>query len=392
MDIQKEMIRYSDEIREIRRAIHRHPELGNEEWHTAELIERHLRDLGIETKRLLDTAVVGLLRGGGDAGSGCGSGKRRTVALRADMDALPVQEMTGAEFSSEIDGRMHACGHDVHMAAALGAAGLLSDHRNQLKGDVVFLFQPDEEGSGGAERMIAAGCMDGVEAVFGAHVDPDLPSGHIGIRYGKFYAASDMFRVIAEGVSSHGAQREKGRDALAAAAEMVTALIGLPAKITDDKCVLTVGRMESGTAGNIMPGEAVFEGIIRTLGPETREAMETAFRSTVAEIAGARGVKAQIKYRKSYPGIVNDDGMSALAERAAKKAFGSQRVKRIGDPLMTTEDFGYYLGEAPGCFYHIGAGCSKPLHNPAFLPDEEAAVRLAVMHAAVVLEYLDCPD
>ena len=266
----KELVsEYSEEIMGLRETIHRHPEMGNKEYRTAELIESYLGSLEIETERLTDTAVKGVLRGN------CGG---RTVALRADMDALPVDEATGAAFASEVSGVMHACGHDVHTAAVLGAARILSEMRDHLDGTVVFLFQPDEEGNGGAERMIKEGCMEGVDAVFGAHVSPDLPVYRIGVRYGKFYAASDMFTVVVTGRSSHGAMREKGVDALGADAEMVTALLKLPRQITDDKCVLTVGRMISGTAGNIMPGSAEFEGIIRTLGPDTRAAMEKAAR------------------------------------------------------------------------------------------------------------------
>ena len=167
---------YSEEIMGLRETIHRHPETGNKEYSTADLIENYLGGLGIETERLLDTAVKGVLQGhSGD----------RTVALRADMDALPVDEATGAAFASEVPGVMHACGHDVHTAAALGAARILSEIKDDLDGNVVFLFQPDEEGRGGAERMITEGCMEGVDAIFGAHVSPDMPAGNIGVRYGK---------------------------------------------------------------------------------------------------------------------------------------------------------------------------------------------------------------
>lgn len=375
----KELVsEYAEEIMGMRETIHRHPEMGNKEYKTAELIENYLGSLGIMTERLLDTAVKGVLRGNGGG---------RTVALRADMDALPVHEATGAAFASGVPGVMHACGHDVHTAAALGAARILSGMRDDLDGDVVFLFQPDEEGRGGAERMIKEGCMEGVDAVFGAHVSPDLPAGRIGVRYGKFYAASDMFTVTVTGRSSHGAVREKGIDALGAAAEMVTALLKLPRKITDDKCVLTVGRMNSGTAGNIMPGSAEFEGIIRTLGPQTRIAMEKSFRETVQEIAGRTGTEVSIDYIHSYPGIVNNDEMTALAEQTAIAQFGEDRVCRIGEPIMTTEDFGCFLDEAPGTFYHIGAGCEEPLHSESFLPQEDVVLKLAEMHAAAVMAY-----
>ena len=380
----KELVsKHSEEIMGLRETIHRHPELGNREYRTADLIESYLGSLGIETERLLDTAVKGVLRGNSGG---------RTVALRADMDALPVKEATDAAFASEVSGVMHACGHDVHTAAALGAARILSEMRDDLDGNVVFLFQPDEEGRGGAERMIKEGCMEGVDAVFGAHVSPDLPAGRIGIRYGKFYAASDMFTVAVTGKTSHGAVREKGIDALGAAAEMVTALLKLPWQITDDKCVLTVGRMNSGTAGNIMPGSAEFEGIIRTLGPQTRMAMENAFCRTAHEIADRTGTEVSIDYIHSYPGVVNNEEMTALAEQAAITQFGRDRVCRIDEPIMTTEDFGCFMDEAPGAFYHIGAGCEKPLHSESFLPKEDVVIKLAEMHAAVVTVYLKKGD
>ena len=371
--------KYSEEIIGLRETIHRHPEIGNKEYRTADLIESYLISLGIETERLLDTAVKGVLHGNSGG---------RTVALRADMDALPVDEATGAAFASEVPGVMHACGHDVHTAAALGAARMLSEIRDDLDGNAVFLFQPDEEGRGGAERMITEGCMEGVDAVFGAHVSPDIPAGSIGVRYGKFYAASDMFSVVVTGRSSHGAVREKGIDALGAAAEMVTALLKLPGQITDDKCVLTVGRMSSGTAGNIMPGSAEFEGIIRTLGPQTRTAMEKAFCRTAYEIAEKTGTEVSIDYLHSYPGVVNDEEMAAFAEQTAIAQFGADSVCRIEEPIMTTEDFGYFMDEAPGAFYHIGAGCEEPLHSERFLPREDVVIKLAEMHAAVVRAYL----
>ncbi len=377
--IRNELTESSDEIRRLREDIHSHPELGNNEFRTADLIESYLNSLDITTKRVLGTAVIGTLRGqtGG-----------RTVALRADMDALPLTEITGADFASVYAGKMHACGHDVHTAALLGAARILSAHRDELEGNVVFLFEPDEEGRGGAARMIKEGCLEGADAVFGAHVTPDLPSGKIGVMYGKFYAASDTFRIVVNGRASHGAVREKGIDALAAAAEMVTALLALPGQITDDKCVLTVGKMNSGTAENIMPGFAELEGIIRTLGSETRAAMEEAFHRTVREIAGKTGTTVVIEYNHSHPGIVNNDEMTALAEKAAADLFGDEGVCRIDGPTMTTEDFGCFLNEAPGTFYHIGAGCEEPLHSSAFLPDDDVAIKLGGMHAAVVLGYL----
>lgn len=233
------------ELKTIREMLHRHPERGNEEFETAALIERTLAECGVGTERILNTAVVGTLKGALPG---------RTVALRADMDALPLEEQTGAPFASENPGVMHACGHDVHMTALLGAAKLLAARREKLHGTVRFLFEPDEEGNGGARSMTDAGCMEGVSAVFGAHVDPNLPAGKIGVRYGKFYAASDMITVTVFGKSAHGATPEKGIDALYAAVRMVDELKKLPAAVAVDRCVLTIGSFHAGTARNIVAG------------------------------------------------------------------------------------------------------------------------------------------
>ena len=367
------------ELAALRREFHRRPELGNREFETAARIERTLQGLGIETGRLLDTAVVGRLAGGLPG---------PTVALRADMDALPLTEATGVDFASEHPGVMHACGHDVHLAAALGAARLLAAHRAELPGAVVFLFQPDEEGDGGAARMIAAGALEGVDAVFGAHVSPDLPLGCVGVRAGKFYAASDTFRVTVHGKSAHGAEREKGVDALAAAAEMVGAVLALPEGFPGERSVVSVGTFQAGTAGNILAGTAEFTGILRTLGPDTRAEMKRRFAATVAKIAQKYGATADCGLRESYPGVVTDAAMTRLAQRAAADLLGAARVLEIAQPTMTTEDFGYFLQARPGTFYHIGAGCALPLHNPGFLPDEGAVVTAAATHAAVLTAFL----
>ena len=378
-DLLSDARRIAPELISLREELHRRPELGNREFATAERIEAYLADLGVETERVLGTSVIGRLRGGRPG---------PTAALRADMDALPLTEATGAPFSSENPGVMHACGHDIHMTAALGAAKLLAARRDELRGEVVFLFQPDEEGSGGARRMIEAGALEGVDAVFGAHVSPDLPLGCVGVRYGKFYAASDMFTVNVTGRSAHGAEREKGIDALAAAAAMVPELIALPERL-GERSVVTVGTLHAGTADNIIPGSAEMKGVVRTLGPEARQKMRAMLVDTVRDIARLHGAEAETLLRESYPGVVNDDGMTRLAEEAARSLLGPDRVRVIEKPTMTTEDFGYFLMERPGTFYHIGAGCSLPLHNPAFLPDGEAAVCAAAVHAAVITAFLN---
>lgn len=367
------------ELIELRQAFHRHPELGNHEYQTAARIEAWLQTCGIPTKRILATAVVGTLTGGLPGA---------TVALRADMDALPLQENTGADYASVIPGVMHACGHDVHMAAALGAAKLLAACREELPGTVLFLFQPDEEGSGGAQRMIDVGVLDDVDAVFGCHVSPDLPAGYVGVRYGKFYAASDTFCITLTGKSAHGAERENGVDALAAAAEMVTALLSLPKSFPQERSVVSVGTLHSGTAGNIISDRAELSGIIRTLGQENREAMRARFSRVIEALARRHGVGLDYELRRSYPGVVNDREMTRLVQDTASTLLGADRVRVIAEPTMTTEDFGYFLQKKPGSFYHVGAGCALPLHNTAFLPDEAAIITAAALHTAIIEAFL----
>ena len=370
---------YTNELYAIREEIHRHPELGNQEFRTANLIEKTLHNLGIETKRATETAIVGTLRGG-KPGS--------TVALRADMDALPLTEESGAEFASETSGVMHACGHDIHTTAALGAAMLLAEKRESLPGTVKFFFEPDEEGSGGAKRMIAAGCMDGVEAVFGAHVAPDLPEGVIGVRYGKFYAASDMFTVTLHGRSAHGAQPEKGIDALAAAAATISELHTLPSKYIADPAILSIGTMQAGTAGNIIADTATFSGIMRTLGPEDRTTLKKVFRETIEKVSESFGTTPEINIRESYAGIVNSEAETRHVQETAEALFGPENVRVLEQPTMTTEDFGYFIDAARGSFFHIGAGCSAPLHNSQFLPAPFTIIQLAALHADIIEQYL----
>ncbi|MCD8087005.1 MAG: M20 family metallopeptidase [Oscillospiraceae bacterium] len=372
-------------LTELRGRFHRRPELGDREYTTAGVIESALSHLDIGHERLLDTAVVGLLSGGRPG---------RTAAFRADMDALPIQEQTDAPFASVVPGCMHACGHDFHMTATLGAAALLAQCRERLPGNVKLLFQPAEEGIGGAERMIAAGCLENphVDAVFGCHVSPDLPAGTVGIRYGKFYAASNPFAIRFLGRSAHGAEPEKGADAIAAAST-VCALLALRQTLTEKNgpTVISVGIFQGGDAENIIAEHAHIQGIIRTLGPEARRQATAAVRQTALDAAEKYGVQADVHIRESYPGVVNHDNMSLLAERAARSLLGDSQVTVLSCPTMTTEDFGYFIENTPGCFYHFGVGGDYPLHSDHFLPDSRLLPLAAAAHAAVIWEYLTNP-
>ena len=359
----------------VRQTLHRTPELGNQEFKTSAYLRSILEPLGVIVENPFGTALCATLHG---------TKPGRTVALRADMDALAVTEATGAEFSSQAPGVMHACGHDIHMTAAVGAAILLAMHRKTLCGSVRFLFQPDEEGCGGAQRFVDAGCLHGVDAVFGAHVSPELPLGSVGIRYGKFYAASDTFSITIRGKSAHGAEPEKGIDALQAAAQLAVRLVSLRGALNGERCAVTVGTLQAGTAINVVADTAQLTGILRTLGPDSRVRMRTLVTDTAAEVAMQTGTQIDVQLCASYPGIVNDDGASRLVHEIAMQLLGKSCVAVLQQPTLMTEDFGYYLSAAYGCFYHVGAGCSAPLHSPQFLPDIRAAVTAAALHAAVL--------
>ena len=373
----------------LRREIHRHPEMGNEERRTSELVCDTLEKMGWEISRPVGTSVVALLRGGRPG---------KTVVLRADMDALRIQEATGLSFSSEIPGVMHACGHDFHTAALLGAARVLSPRRDAIKGNVKLFFQPDEEGSGGAQRMIDAGCLDDpkVDAVFGAHVDPDLPAGVIGIRYGKAYAASDVFRITVHGAGCHGASPEAGIDPIAIGAQVVTALQQIVSRRTSptDSAVVTVGSFHAGEQVNVIPDRAIIGGILRTLGPDMRANVREQLLRVADGVCEAMGARAEIEIRESYPGVVNWDESCDLVRDVVRSLLGPDRVRVIDAPTMGTEDFGCFIRDIPGAFYKIGVrnpeiGATQPIHSPRFIADEAAMAPLIAVHVGTVLRFLE---
>lgn len=373
---------------ELRRIIHQHPEIGNEEIQTSALIESVLTELGLEVSRPMGTSVVALLKG---------SKPGKTIAFRADMDALPVQEETDLPFKSQVPGKMHACGHDIHVAGLLGAAMVLAKHRDELSGNVKFFFQPDEENNGGAQRMIAAGCMENphVDAVFGAHVDPDIPAGHVGFKYDKAYAASDMFIVTINGAGCHGASPHDGIDVIAIGAQVVSAIQQLVSRRTSptESAVVTVGSFQAGTAGNVIAQKATLRGILRTLGPEMRMKIRTLFVDTVEGICKAMGATAEVQIIESYPGVVNWDEMVDFAKNISEDMIGRDKIHIFQAPTMGTEDFGYFVQNVPGAFYKIGVGnpaigADRPIHSPNFVADEDALSTLIGLHAAIAAAYL----
>lgn len=370
----------------LRREIHRRPELGRHEEITSRLVERELTKLGIPSRRVADTGVVGELTGALPG---------PIIALRADMDALPIQEQSGLSCASEVPGAMHACGHDLHTAALLGAARILAAHQSELCGSVRFLFQPDEEGDGGATRMIDEGCMDGVSAVFGAHVAPEYPCGTVGVRFGKAYAASNPFDITLRGRSSHGAEPHLGADAIVAASALVGAIQTLVSREVSplDSAVISIGSLHAGTARNIIADEAKLSGIIRCFGPEMRRQLAERLTAMAISVAAAHGCEAEVRVQWGYSGIINDDAVTAHIQKSAAALLGECNVIVEPLPSLTTEDFGEFLSCAPGTFWHIGAGHpdreNPPLHNPRFNPDEGALKIAAALHARTAWDYLN---
>ena len=360
-------------LTEIRKEFHRIPEIGDNEFKTAALIEKYLDENGIPHRRVIGTGIIARVDG---------KLPGRNSAIRSDIDALPVNESTGCDFASQNPGMMHACGHDIHITGALGAAMILHSHRDELAGSVTFLFQPNEEGDGGAQRMIEAGCLEGVEAVFGCHVDPALKAGHVGIKYGDFYAASATWKVSVIGKSSHGAQRDKGIDSIEVSAHIVPEILKIPGG------VVSVGMLHAGTANNILAGLAEMAGIIRTYGLEKRAAMCRELESVCQSVSARFGAKCICEITDSCVGIVNDnDAITSMVETAARETFGNDKVDIIEKPLFISEDFGSFLIAKTGCFYHIGAGCEYPLHSDKFLPVPDAIITAAAMHSSAVFKF-----
>ncbi|WP_029688741.1 M20 family metallopeptidase [Thermoanaerobacter sp. A7A] len=387
MDILKEAEKIEKEVIELRRKIHMYPELGFEETKTSEVVYDYLKNLGIEVKRIAKTGVVGTLKGNGS----------KTIAIRADMDALPIQEENDVEYASQIPGRMHACGHDVHTAILLGTAELLANMRDKLKGNVKFIFQPAEETTGGALPMIEEGVLENpkVDAIIGLHVDPELQVGQIGITYGKAYASSDMIDIIVKGKSSHGAEPHKSVDAIVIAANIVNILQTVVSRKANplSPIVLTIGTIEGGYARNIIADKVRMSGIIRMMEEEKRDEIVEMVEKICDNTAKVMGGEVEFRRTRGYPCLVNHKGMTDLIKETAFPLLGEGNVIEVA-PTMGVEDFAYFLQKVPGSFYKLGCGnkekgIDKPIHNNQFNIDEECIKIGLAVHVSTVLKYLN---
>jgi len=372
-----------------RRRIHAAPELSFHEVLTSKSIATELKRLGWQVKTGVGgTGVIGLLKG---------KVAGRTVALRADMDALPVQEENDVPYRSQNTGRMHACGHDGHCAMLLGAASILAGNKGNLRGNVKLLFQPGEETPpGGALGMIAAGALENpkVDAVFGLHLDSSLPSGRIGLRQGPMMAASDNFKINVKGKGGHAARPHNCLDPITTGAQVVAALQTIVSRRVDpaQPAVITVGRFVSGTKHNIIPETALLEGTARSINRDTWKMMPRWIKQIAENTARANGLTAVVEYERGYPVLYNDPRMIHFSEGVVRSLLGPSAAAHIPDPLMGGEDFAYFLQKVPGAFLRLGsckdARTAFPWHHPRFNIDEEVLPKGAILLAELAARYL----
>lgn len=375
MTLRSDAAAMQDDLAAIRRDLHRTPEIGLDLPRTQERVLAALDGLPLEIS--LGTglsSVTGVLRGG-DAGGGdaCGGDACGVVLLRGDMDGLPVTERSGEEFSSRVDGAMHACGHDLHTAGLIGAARLLAARRSELAGDVVFMFQPGEEGWDGAGHMIEEGVLAAagrpVDAAFGLHVTSSImPSGLFASRPGPLMAASDGLRVRVVGAGGHGARPFDALDPIPAACEMVTALQTMVTRGFNvfDPVVVTVGTFHAGTRRNVIPDDATFEATIRSFSEEARDRVRDQCVRVCEGIAAAHGLRVEAVHTPEYPLTVNHDADFGFVAETVREVFGEERFHQLDDPMTGSEDFSRVLGRVPGAFVFLGATTTgDPLTAPA---------------------------
>ncbi len=348
---------------QIRRHLHQYPEVAYEEVETTRSIRGWLAEAGIRILEApLQTGVIAEVSGSADGA---------IVALRADIDALPIQEETGLPYASRISGKMHACGHDFHTAAVLGAAYLLKTQEKQLKGTVRFIFQPAEEKGTGAKRIIESGALEGVQAIFGLHNKPDLKTGTVGILPGPLMAAVDGFDIEIEGIGTHAAIPEAGVDPIVAAAQIVSSLQTIVSRNISPlhNAVVSVTSIHGGSTWNVIPDKVVLGGTVRTFQEQVRAKIPEHFRRIIEGVTAAYGTKISLSWFEGPPAVRNDERLSRLSVEAAKKA-GLAVVPPVPSPAG--EDFAYYQSAIPGSFVFIGTSGTHEWHHPGFTLDDRA--------------------
>lgn len=377
----------SPRLIEIRRHLHSHPELSGQEHHTAAFVAGVLSSNGVHVREGVGkTGVIGEVQGT--------PSDRPCLAIRTDMDALPIQERTGLEYASKAAGVMHACGHDVHTTVGLGTAMVLSQLAEELPGKVRFLFQPAEEIAQGASWMVQDKAMDNVSAILSLHVFPSIPAGKVGIRYGALTAAADELDIIIVGESGHGARPHEAIDAIWIAAQVITTLQQAISRTQNPlrPVVLSIGQINGGRAPNVIADSVKLRGTVRSLHPETRANLPLWIEKIVGNVCASYGAQYEVDYRPGTPGVQNDLALSQLLQTAAEEAWGSDRVQVLTEPSLGAEDFSLYLEHAPGSMFRLGVGyedraINYPLHHPQFEVNESAIVTGVVTLAYSAFKY-----
>lgn len=382
INIKKEIQKISEHIYSYRRDFHQYPELSFQEYRTAETISKHLESFGIEHRTEVGkTGVVGeIVFGDGP-----------TIALRADMDALPIQEVGDLKYKSKNEGVMHACGHDGHMAILLGAANALSKNKKLKKGKVRFIFQPAEEGAGGARYMIKDGCLDQVDEIYGLHLWNYQPVGEIGVKNGPIMAAADMFDIIIKGKGGHGATPQGTVDAIVVASNLITMLQTIVSRNTNplDNTVVTIGEINGGQNFNVIADEVRLTGTTRAYTENNRNMIKKRMQDIIDGVSKSFGAEIVLKYKEGYPPTVNHEDPTKLILEASSMVVG----KGAGYPYLSMggEDFSYYLQKVPGCFFFVGSAPDKnnilstPHHCSHFDIDE----RSLLIGASVYVNLID---
>jgi amidohydrolase len=381
----------SGEIVALRRAIHAEPELGLQTPKTRDKIRVALAHLPLEWREgPSTTGLVAILKGG--------AGPGKTVLLRGDMDALPMPEETGLDFASTTPGTMHACGHDAHVAMLAGAAEVLCRQRETIAGDVMFMFQPGEEGWHGARYMLDDGLLDPLpDAAFALHVMPNAPHGQVGGRAGALLAAADMIEIVVEGRGGHASMPHATQDPIPVAAEIILALQTLVTRqfSAHDPVVVTIASLKSGTTHNVIPDRATLCGTMRTLSAEHRTRLQDSIRLLAVGIAGAHGLRAEVTITHGFPVTICDARAVNFGERVTRELFGEDAFQRMADPIMGAEDFSYVLEKVPGAMFFLGFAPEGTdwtqccgIHSTRMMLDEEVMPRGAALLAGLATQFL----
>ena len=376
--IRKKAKELNSEIVGIRREIHRHPELSFQEFRTTALIREYLLQQGLKIEHdFLDTGVIAMLEGGGSKPDGA------LVALRADIDALPLEEENNHDFCSVEKGKMHACGHDMHTAILLGTAAILSEIRDVLPGDVLFIFQPAEEKApGGARPLLEAGLFDHYKpsAIFALHCFPHIEAGRIALCEGSLMAAADELYITVRGEGGHASAPHKAADPVLAAAHIITSIQHLVSRVASpyEPAVVSISSINGGHATNIIPSRVVMSGTLRTMNEKLRALMHKRLRQNIEHVGKGMGVEAELDIVNGYPVLVNHPATTRALRQASVAYLGENNVEE-SEPSMTAEDFSYYLQHCPGTFIQLGTGRKEPekgdrLHSPFFNPDESSII------------------